>query len=115
MNAEQLHSHLSTYIGRGVRITSKITSDVLSCETYPRLDAVTLNDGFVWCHNQDDDGQNVHSWKVAYEGLNVDIEPVDGTFDWHVGSEQMERIYAFTQRMKVEDGRTLDGLELGDF
>ena len=92
MTSEELHKKLHEYVGIRVRITSNATSsNNLWRDSYPELVDVLIRetDGAVCCKTADG------VWSIVIEeGLQIDMEPAVGTFDFSQPVVQMEMIGA---------------------
>jgi len=95
MNSDELSDYLGQYIGRKVRIWSRVTGNNMVWQPghYPRLVSVTLapDEGAthtrVWC--EFDNGVAI---QVDDDALTVELEPANGTYDFAEGRDQMEAI-----------------------
>ena len=91
MNPKELHEMLATYIGLRVRISSDATSSGLWRDSYPELIEVITRemDGAVCCKTNDG------VWSIVVEdGLNIEVEPAIGTYDFVEPAKQMEMKHA---------------------
>lgn len=84
MSCNELVEILRGYVGQRVRIRSSVVCQ----RDWTLLVDVTVRDGNVWCH-----AENGISWLVTEEGLEIDAEPLCGSWDHRSGREQMKAIY----------------------
>ena len=87
--SKRLIAALEPYIGRRVRITSEVLSSTSlnHGDSWPMLTAVRENDKRVWC-----DFDSGLSHVVSLKGLDIELEPIRGSYDLAEGRDQMEAI-----------------------